>query len=112
VPVLIGNESKQEFLKHRLNFSFGDFFDTDKYFENTIKPTDKVLLFGFHNLYYINFPFIDSSWITKGERFNYIATQKSDLPKQFSHWNLIYTNPKTHVKLFSLKGGEWEYWKY
>ncbi len=108
-PVILGKESKSEFLENHLNFSFGDFYDTDGYFSKNIKNSDKVLLYGFHNLYYVNFPFIDSSWVKKGDSFNYIATQNSDLPKRFSNWELIYNNPKTHVNLYSLGEMKWAY---
>jgi hypothetical protein len=111
IPVLLGKKTSNEFLSNNLNFSFGDFYDTDKYFESNITQKDKVLLLGFHNLYYVNFPFVDASWVTKGERFNYIAVQNMNLPSQYNNWNLIYINPETHVKLFSLGGGKWEYWK-
>lgn len=50
-------------------------------------------------------PFIDSSWVQKGDKFNYIATQNTDLPKRFSYWNY----PTTKVKLYSLGGQTWAY---
>ena len=109
LPVILGQQSRAEFLKSRLNFSFGDFYDTDGYFEKNITSKDTVLLYGFHNLYYVDFPFIDSSWVKKGDVFNYIATQNSDLPKRFSNWELIYHNSKTHVNLYSLGGIKWAY---
>lgn len=108
-PVIFGKESKQEFLTKNLNFSFGDYYDTDSYFKNHIKESDTVLLYGFHNLYYIDFPFIDSSWVKKGDRFNYIALQQGDLPKQYRKWQLIYKNDTTNVKLFSLDNKKWIY---
>lgn len=109
LPVVLGRESKAKFLENHLNFSFGDFYDIDGYFKNNVKEKDTVLLYGFHNLYYVDFPFIDSSWIERGNTFNYIATQNSELPKQFSFWNLVYKNSKTHVNLYSLGGQEWVY---
>jgi len=109
IPVILGKESKSHFLSNHLNFSFGDFYDTDNYFKKNITSKDTVLLYGFHNLYYVNFPFIDSSWVKKSDMFNYIATQNSDLPKRFSNWNLIYYNPKTYVNLYSLGGIRWVY---
>lgn len=109
IPVIFGKESKSHFLLSHLNFSFGDFYDTDGYFSRNIKNSDKVLLYGFHNLYYVNFPFIDSSWVKKNDTFNYIATQNSNLPKRFSNWNLIYYNSKTHVNLYSLGEMKWSY---
>lgn len=99
IPVIVGIESKRQFLIQNLNFSFGDFYDTDNYFKSQVKSTDRVLLIGFHNLYYVNFPFVDQSWATN-ERYNYIAVQNSELPKKYLDWHQIYYNPITHVKLF------------
>ncbi|MBI2028551.1 MAG: glycosyltransferase family 39 protein [Candidatus Levybacteria bacterium] len=109
IPVIIGTESKQEFLSENLNFKFGDFYDTDGFFKKNIKSTDKVLLYGFHNLYYVNFPFIDSTFAKKGDRFNYIAVQNSNIPKRFKNWSLIYYNSRTGVKVYSLGGLKWTY---
>ncbi|MDO8658659.1 MAG: glycosyltransferase family 39 protein [Candidatus Levybacteria bacterium] len=109
LSVVSGRETKEQFLSENLNFSYGDFYDIDGYFKTHIKTTDKVLLFGFHNLYYIDFPFIDSSWVRNGDKFNYIAVQDSEIPQIYKSWDLIYTNPKTHVKLYSMKGRIWVY---
>lgn len=109
LPVILGKQTKSEFLTNNLNFSFGDFYDTDNYFRDNIKAFDNILLYGFHNLYYINFPFIDSSWVKRGDKFNYIAVQNTDIPERFKYWNLIYQNPKTGVKLYSPGGTEWVY---
>lgn len=106
VPVILGEQTKHDFLSKHLNFSFGDFYDTDSYFEKNIKKSDTVLLSGFHNLYYVDFPFIDSSWVKNTDTFSYIATQKSDIPQKFKDWQLIYENPKTRVKLYSKGGGK------
>ena len=109
LPVVLGFESKDKFLSQNLNFSFGDFYDTDSYFKNHIKSNDKVLLFGFHNLYYLDFPFIDESFVKKGDEFNFIAVQNTSLPERFSFWNLVYSNYKTGVKLYSIGGQKWIY---
>lgn len=106
IPVIIGKESTQTFLTNNLNFNFGDFYDTDGYFVNHIKPTDMVLLYGFHNLYYVDFPFVDNSWVKKGDAFNYIAVQKTKLPVKFKNWQLIYSNAKTMVQLYKPPKGE------
>jgi len=109
MSVILGQQSKTNFLENHLNFSFGDFYDIDRYFKENIKKTDTVLLYGFHNLYYVDFPFVDSSWVKKGDVFNYIATQNTMPPKRFFYWNLIYRNPKTHVNLYTLGGQKWVY---
>ncbi len=109
IPVVLGQESKSQFLTNHLNFSFGDFYDTDGYFTKKIKKTDTVLLYGFHNLYYVIFPFIDSSYVKRGDMFNYIAVQGENLPQRFKFWNLIYYNIKTNVQLYSIGGLRWIY---
>lgn len=109
IPVLLGKESKEEFLSTNLNFNYGDFYDIDGFLGKTIKMDDKVLLYGFHNLYYINFPFIDSSYVKTGDKFNFIATQNTDLPERFKFWKEIYSNSKTGVKLYTFQGKTWLY---
>lgn len=109
VPVILGKESKAHFLSKNLNFRYGDFYDTDEYFKKKIKTHDTVLLYGFHNLYYIDFPFIDSSYVKNGDMFNYIAVQGNNFPERFKFWNPIYYNEKTNVKLYSVGGLKWVY---
>ena len=106
LPVALGTESKEHFLVHNLDYSFADFYDVDGYFLDNITDDDVVLLFGFHNLYYVNFPYIHESWLRKGDTFTYIATQHADLPKRFSDWELVYSNEKTLVKLYKPPKGE------
>jgi hypothetical protein len=105
IPVILGKETKQEFLANNLNFHFGDFYDIDGYFAQHIKQNDMVLLFGFHNLYYIDFPFIDESWANKGDLFNYVAVQNTKLPSRFRDWHLVYSNDKTMVQLYRAPKG-------
>ena len=98
--VVLGRETKEEFLAKHLEFDAGNFADIDGYFKDNIKRNDKVLLYGFHNLYYVNFPFIDASWVKEGDKFNYIAVKESILPDRFKNWNLIYENKLSGVKLY------------
>ena len=100
VPYLLGIESKRTFLTRHLNFAYGDFYDTDSYFSQTMTPTDKVLLIGFHNLYYVDFPFVDSSFARPSDNYTYVATQSSDLPQKFSSWRKVYYNKITDVSLY------------
>lgn len=102
LPVVFGRESKLQFLKEHLNFSFGDFYDIDGFFGRTIKKHDKVLLYEFHNIFYVNFPFIDSSYVKKGDRYNYIAVQNGKLPDSMRNAELLYENHMTRVKLYKM----------
>lgn len=110
IPVITGFESKDMFLKKNLHFDFGDFYDTDHFFARNIKATAPVLLYGFHNEYYVNFPFIDSSFVKPGDRFMYIAVQGDTLPpKRFRNWQLYYINKDTHVKVYTYYHHLWIY---
>lgn len=109
IPIILGLESKEQFMSKNLNFSYGDFYDIDGFFKNNIKESDKVLLYGFHNLYYVNFPFIDSSYVKAGDKFNYVAVQNNNLPERFSFMSLVYSNSITHVNVYSVGGKEWHY---
>jgi len=108
LPVVFGQETKDEFLKNHLDFKFGDFYDIDGEFSKQVKPGSTVLLYGFHNLYYVNVPFIHESWVKKGDTFEYIATQHTILPERFALWQPIYTNPTTGVTLYT-GGIKWIY---
>ncbi len=109
LPVIFGKETKEHFLANHLSFSYGDFYDTDGFFKKKIMSNDNVLLYGFHNLYYVNFPFIDSSWVKKGDSFSYIATQNTNLPKRFDSFKKIYDNSKTKVSVYSDNRKIWRY---
>jgi len=102
LPVILGKESKAQFLSDHLNFSFGDFYDTDGYFAKHIKPPDRVGLIGFFNLYYVNFPATALFYSDqKGSGVDYIAVQHMVLPKQYVYWKKIYENKKTGVQLYA-----------
>lgn len=109
IPVVLGIETRDDFLASKLNFDFGDFYDTDSFFENNINDEDVVLLYGFHNLYYVNFPFIHIDFVKKGDRFNYIATQKVDLPERFINWELVHENSVTNVKIYRDGENTWRF---
>lgn len=94
IPYLIGRETKEDYLCNRLDFTLGNFVDCDGFFKKTIKSTDLVLIKDIHNLYYVNFPFVHESWY-KGEKFNYILTQKP-----ITKHELIYRNSQTNVYLY------------
>lgn len=109
IPVVFRIETKEQFLSKNLNYSFGDFYDVDSYFKKNIYPKDTVLIYGVHNLYYVNFSYIHESWVKKGDKFNYILIQNGELPKRFKDSKLVYQNSKTHVKLYKKIKGTWQY---
>lgn len=99
LPIIVGSETKDEFLSKNLNFNFGDFYDTDGYLGKKINKSDRALIYGIHNLYYVNFNFVDSSWRTEGDKFNYVLVRGA-LPGEFINWEKIYENKTTNVKLY------------
>lgn len=61
-PYLLGQESKESYLCRHLDFKTSVFVDCDGWYKLNLKKTDLVLTSGIHNLFYINFPFVDASW--------------------------------------------------
>ncbi len=108
LPLFFTQESKEKFMEKNLNFSFGDFYDIDGYFKKNIHRDDKVLVYGVHNLYYIDFPFAHYTYAKKGELYNYVLVQNSSLPERFSNLKEVYRNDITHVKLYT-NGKKWAF---
>ncbi len=85
------------FLCRNLKFDFGDFYDCDGWFKQNIKPTDKVLIYNIHNLYYVDFPYDHESWQNPQTKYTHILV--GDNGPSFN-LPLIYQNPLTRVKLY------------
>jgi len=101
IPYLLRQETKAEFLAKNLNFSFGEFADIDGYFAKNIKKDDLVLIYGIHNLFYVDFPYVHESWAKPGTFFTHILVgSNQNLPEKFGRRLLIYENPETRVKLY------------
>lgn len=109
VPVILGKEKMDTFMLNNLEHNVGNFYDVDNFFATSIKPDNKVLIYGISNLYYVNFPYIHESWVKKGDKFDYILTKDIALPERFKNWSLVYENERTKVKLYSLNGKKVEY---
>ena len=102
IPVILGAQTKSEFLSKNLNFDYGDFYDVDGYFEKKFNKGDRVLVYGIHNLYYVNFPYIHESYLKKGDFYNYVLV-RGDVPQIVMGQKPIYTNERTHVKLYRVQ---------
>ncbi|GDX61914.1 hypothetical protein LBMAG33_2240 [Candidatus Levyibacteriota bacterium] len=102
IPVILGLESKNNFLKNNLNFNFGDFYDIDGYLDKKINYNDSVLIYDIHNLYYIDFPYIHESWLKKNDKYNFIISRSVIFPLNLdkNKWKLIYRNFKSNVILY------------
>lgn len=89
--------NRADFLCQNLKFDFGDFYDCDGWFKQNLKPTDKVLIYNIHNLYYVDFPYDHESWKNPNTRYTHILVGDNgpvlDLP-------LVYENSQIRVKLY------------
>ncbi len=101
LPYLAGQVSKGEFLNRNLNFTYGDFYDTDGWFARNIKKDDLVLVYNVHNLYYLDFPFIHQSWAKRETFFTHLLVgENQPLPAQFGQKLLLYRNEKTQTSVY------------
>lgn len=100
LPVILGKETNDYFLSRKLNYNFGDFYDVDGELREIIGTNDLVLIHGSHNLFYVDFPFIHSSFAKEGTYFSYVLTQDASLPKTLGKLRLIYQDPRSKVKLY------------
>ena len=87
VPYLLGQETKTQYLCKHLDFSTAVFVDCDGWFAKNIKKTDLVLVKGFHNLYYIDFPFVHETWY-KGEKIDYVLEYKQNSHSPADYFSL------------------------
>lgn len=85
------------------NFSYGEYYDIDGHINRTIKSTDKVLSIKLHNLYYVDFPFIDEPYLKPADKYNYILVQEGKLPDKYKKWRNVYSNDIMRVKLYTKK---------
>lgn len=108
VPYLTGKETKGEFLSKNLNFSYGDFYDTDGWFKKNILKDDLVLIYDIHNLYYVDFPYVHESWAKQGTYFTHILVgDNKPLPEKFGKHLLLYHNERMKVSVYAF-GGKFE----
>lgn len=98
VPVILGYQSKSDFLMHNLNFSFGDFYDENEAIKKIVK-NDRVMIIGIHNLYYVDFPFTIPEWDSDGTE-KYTLMYTFSMEKSSDKRLAIYKNPVTHVTLY------------
>lgn len=100
LPVITRRQSQNDFLSVKLNFKNGDFYDTQNRIKNIIKKDDLVLVYGSHNLFYTDFPFIHESFAAPETKFSYVLTQNSDLPEKLNKLPPIYENKTTGLVLY------------
>jgi len=103
LPVVFGRESKNEFLSRHLNFKRGDFLDLDNDLKKIIKEDELVLVYGSHNLFYADFPFVHSSFANPNLPVSYILVQNNVFPKEINLGKLVYHNQRSEIKLYFSK---------
>lgn len=100
IPVILGLQTKQDFLMKNLKFSFGDFYDENSEIKKIVGEKT-VELMNMHNLYYVDFPFTLKEF-GENKKASYVLIQGGDLPAVYKNPQFIYKNDKTHVKLYKL----------
>ncbi len=98
-PVILGHQTRQDFLMANLNFNFGDFYDENSEIRDIV-GNDLVLISGVHNLYYVDFNYTLSEW-DNAYKAKYILIQ-GNVPPVYNQLLSIYKNDKTNVTLYKL----------
>ena len=98
IPYIFGFETKEDFLKQHLNFEFGDYIDINGRVRE-ITNGERVLIYGIHNLYYVDFPFDHESWVSYDkQKYKYILSRGEFT--LYSSYNLIYKDNLTNTYLY------------
>ncbi len=105
LPVVFGIESRHEFLIREVPKKEDDFYDIDSIIAQNIKETDKTLVYGIHNLYYLDCPYLDATAIE--EEFQEIDGLDQFL-KVLKEHNLTHILTKTYnlTNIISYLAGE------
>lgn len=85
-------QPKDQLLKQKLGFNFGDYYDFDHFFTHS----DRVLPLGINNLYYL-----DSYIALPHEKFDYILLRDMPLPFQYQNWKLVLRNDITNTEIYA-----------
>ena len=104
VPYLLTKQTKDDFLLQNLNFANNDFYDTEEKIKKIVKD-DLVLVFGSHNLFYVDFNYMYESYAQKNVLFSYILTQNQELEEKYQPLRQLYYNPVTKITLYLYGGG-------
>lgn len=98
-PVIFGRETKQDFLLKHLDFSYGDFFDVDSSIQRIVRGRT-VLVYGGHNFFYADFPFVHVTMTDDRTTYNLALVINTETPSELSLWTLIYENTLTSARLY------------
>ncbi len=96
LPVILGLQTKEEFLVKYLNFDYGDYIDVGSSVKKIVGE-NRVLVKNIHNLYYVDFPFDHESWERK-INYKYILIRGNLNNKK--GYNLVYSDPITNTYLY------------
>ncbi len=111
IPYVLGKESDTAYLCGNLDPAVGTFIDCSGMLNVLIPDSSLTYVAGVHNLYYIDFPFVDETWY-RGEDFNYVLAQQINLDVLLTNknlatarirnyrWKLIYTDRVNKIYLY------------
>jgi len=75
----------------------------DNDLKKIIKEDELVLVYGSHNLFYADFPFVHSSFANPNLPVSYILVQNNVFPKEINLGKLVYHNQRSEIKLYFSK---------
>lgn len=90
LPVILGQQSKNQFLTSQSARLPDTFIDSDSWVENNLNPDKKVLVTNLHNLYYLPISFDHQSWADKDYPYPYLITKNQD--SENIEGKLLHTN--------------------
>lgn len=98
LPLLLKEQTQDEFMKKNLNLNAGNFYDFNGHLAKIVQDK-QVLVKDIHNLYYLDFPFIHVSYLQSGETYDYILQSSFQKTNQVP----VFTDRLNNQKLYKVK---------
>ena len=100
LPVIFGYQSKIDFLASRLDFSSGNYIDTDGFLQSNFSPSDVLLVRGINNLFYLDVPFVHIDYLSCRDNPAYLLQyQGQSTPMSYNNWYSVYSDPVTDTQV-------------
>jgi hypothetical protein len=88
LPIILRQETQNEFLTKQANKLPGTFIDSDNWVEKNIPKEEILLVDGLHNVYYLPVDFDHTSWMNQNYDYQYLITPN----RPGTGWQLIHIN--------------------
>ncbi len=107
LPVILGRETRTAYLCRNLAKLPGTFYDCSGWFADHIQSTDLAYVSGVHNLYYLDFPFVEESWY-RGEKVDYLIvpdgpwSENTETLYRSYRWQEVYRDNRQKLIVYRL----------